>query len=614
METTRRSLFAAAGAAAVASAAAGPAVAQAGRAAPDAVQTAANTVSATRAAVPGPNGVISAGHPLAASAGLQMMLKGGSAADAAVAAMAALNVCEPWASSAAGNGFGIVRDPKSGEVRSLNFAGAAPALLDATAVTKDDLDWGPKAACTPGAFGGWIELLRKCGRLSLAETLAPAIGLARDGHAVDPSIAQFIARAAPRLSLYETTRAVYLPGGAAPRPYDLVRNVPLAKTFEKLAAAEAKALKGGASRDQALLAAHAEFYSGSVGYEIGRFHQKAGGWLRAADLKAYRATWSAPVSTTYRGYAVHSSPTTSRGGLEMCLQLNLLERFDLAGVKPGGAQAVHLMAEAIKAAKAEIYPYVADPAFFPTPTDILLSKPFAADRAALISLSKAAAFAGPTDLRRYSASAPVPVLPAPDREKASSPGDTTSLSVVDRDGLVVCCTTTLGGGFGTGVVAGDTGLLLNNGMRHGSTSPYPGTANFVRPGQIPILNNSPTLVTKDGRFEIVLGSPGGETIGQTQFQVLVNVLDFGMEVQPAIEAPRFTLDAEPNFYMPGAEVSMMLESRFDAGVVQALAGMGHTVRTVGPYAAGSIQAVKATGWGGKVGGADPRRTAAAAGY
>ncbi len=613
MKTTRRGLFAAAGAAGAALAA-GPALAQAGRAAPDAVQTASTSVAATRAAVPGPNGVISAGHPLAASAGLQMMLKGGSAADAAVAALAALNVCEPWASSAAGNGFGIVRDPKTGEVRSLNYAGAAPALLESAKVTKEDLDWGPKAACTPGAFGGWIELLRKYGRLSLAETLAPAIALARDGHAVDPSIAQFISRAASRLALYETSKAIYLPGGAAPKAFDLFRNEPLAKTFEKLAAVEAKALKGGASRDEALLAANAEFYTGSIGYEIGRFHQKAGGYLRAADLKAYRATWSEPVSTTYRGYAVYSSPTTSRGGLEMCLQLNLLERFELAGLKQGGAQVVHLMAEAIKAAKAEIYPYVADPKFFPTPTDILLSKAFAADRAGLIDPARAAVFAAPTDLRRYSASAPVPVMPKPDMKMASSPGDTTSLSVVDKDGLVVCCTPTLGGGFGTGVVAGSTGLLLNNGMRHGSTSPYPGTANFVRPGQIPILNNSPTLVTKDGRFEIVLGSPGGETIGQTQFQVLVNVLDFGMEVQPAIEAPRFTLDAEPNFYMPGAEVSMMLESRFDPAVVQALAGLGHKVRSVGPYAAGSIQSVKATSWGGKVGGADPRRTAAAAGY
>ncbi len=591
------------------------ALAQVGQAAPDAPRTAAQSVRATRVEVPGPNGVVTAGHPLAASAGLQMLIKGGSAADAAVAAMAVLNVVEPWASSAAGNGFATVYTPANGAVRSLNFAGAAPKLLDGDTVDPKDLDWGPKAACTPGAFGGWIELLRSLGRLSLSEVIAPAIAYARDGHALDVSISTTISRAATRLGQYATTREVFLPGGSAPAPRSRFRNPGLARTFETLAAAEAEALKSGASRGDALQAAYDVFYTGSIAREFDGFYRKAGGFLRLADLAAYKPEWRETVSTAYRGASVHSTPTTSRGGLEVCLQLNLIERFNLSSLQQGSGAHLHLAAEAIKAAKAEIYPYVADPAFAPTPVAGLLSKEFAAQRAARIDAAKAALFEGPTDLRPFQADAPAPPpAPTPLKDDGARFSDTTSLSAIDRDGNVVAVTVTLGGGFGTGVVAGNTGLLFNNGMRIGSTSPYRGTANFVGGGKIPILNNSPTLVMRGGRFEMCLGSPGGETIGQTQFQVLLNVLDFGMGLQEAIEAPRLALDAAPNFYMPGAKVQVQLESRAQPDALAQLRAAGHDVRSVGPYAIGSIQAIRATDWGGWVGAADPRRMAAATGW
>lgn len=606
----RRDLIVAGGAAL----AAGSAWGQVGQAAPDAPRTGAASVKATRVEVPGPNGVVTAGHPLAASAGLQMLMKGGTAADAAVACMAVLNVVEPWASSAAGNGFATVFTPSNGKVRSLNFTGAAPKRLSPDQVKPEELDWGRKAATTPGAFGGWIELA-KMGRLKLADLLAPAIALARDGHALDGSIATTIARASKKLALYKTTRDLFLPGGSAPAPRARFRNPDLANTFDTLVAAEAAVLKSGGSREAALNAAYAAFYTGPIGREIARFHLKSGGFLREDDLAAYKPVWTDTVTTDYRGAAVYSSPLTSRGGLEVCLQLNLIERFDMAALKPGTAPSLHLMAEAIKAAKAEIYPYAADPAFAPTPVKGLLSKDFARQRSAAIDPMRVAAFPGPSDFRPFQADAPQPPpAPKPLPDDGSRFSDTTSMTIVDRDGTVVVVTVTLGGGFGTGLVAGSTGLLLNNGMRIGSTSPYPGTANYVGGGKIPLLNNSPTIVLRGGKFELALGSPGGETIGQTEFQVLVNVLDFGMPLQEAIEAPRFSLDAAPNFYMPGAAITLQAESRFAGAAVDGLKALGHKVQTVGPYSIGSIQGARATDWGGWTAGADPRRMAAAAGW
>lgn len=589
--------------------------AQVGDLAPDAPGIAPETLRATRIAVPGRNGVVAAGHPLASGAGLRMLLAGGHAGDAAVAAMAVLNVVEPWASSAAGNGFATVYDPSAGKPVSLHFAGAAPRALDPDEVSPDDLARGPKAAVTPGAFGGWIELLKKQGRLSLKDVLAPAISYARDGHAIDPSIVGFIGMVQGTISKYPTTRDIFLPGGKPPTDHQLFKNEPLARTFETLVKAEQDALRGGASRERALSAAYDEFYSGSIGREIAGFHRKAGGYLRLSDLKSYRPTWQDAASTSYRGYNVYSTPPTSRGGLEVCLQLNLLEAFEVSSLAFGSAGLVHLEAEAIKAAKSEIYPYVADPAFSGTPVSALLSKEFAAARAARISSGRASAFGAPTDLRPFDPKAPPPPeLPKPKSGDDGREGDTTSLSIVDSRGVVVVVTPTLGGGFGTNVVAGSTGLLLNNGLRIGSTSPYPGTANYVGPGKTPILNNSPTIVMKDGQFYCGLGSPGGETIGQTEFQVLVNLLDYEMNFQEAVEAPRFSVQPRPNFYLPGAQMKLQIEKRYPPTVLEALQSMGHTVEPVGTYAIGSMQGVQAIGDAGWLGAADPRRMAAAAAF
>ena len=194
------------------------------------------------------------------------------------------------------------------------------------------------------------------------------------------------------------------------------------------------------------------------------------------------------------------------------------------------------------------------------------------------------------------------------------PGDTTNISITDSEGNAVGVTTTLGGGFGTCLVMGETGMLCNNGLRSGSTAPYRDHPNFVKGGRIPLLGNCPSIVLDKGVFKMVFGTPGGETIGQTQFQHLINVIDRGMPVQAAIEAPRIALDPDPGFYTPGAAITVQLESRFPPETIAGLRAMGHTVTSVGPYSIGSIQAVLQTQYGTRTAGSDPRRMGYAVGY
>jgi gamma-glutamyltranspeptidase/glutathione hydrolase len=536
-----------------------------------------------------------------------MLMQGGTAADAAVAAMAVINVVEPWSNSAAGNGFATCLDRKSGKITSLAFTGAAPKLLDDKA-SSAELTNGPKAVVTPGAFGGWIELLRKMGRLSLATVLEPAIGYARDGHPLDQAIAGNIRRQQAQLAKYPTTAAIFLPGGQPPPPRGMFRNVPLSRTFQSLADAETAALKGGADRDRALQVAYDYFYSGPIAQEMTRFSEATGGWLRMEDMKAYRPKWLDPITTNYRGIDIFCSPVTSRTGLEMCEQLNLIEGFDLPNTPVNSAQALHLIAESIKVTKADVYRYCADPAFSQTPTATLISKEFAAQRRKLINPNQAITFPTGADIGGAK-----PIRRSMLVEKSVA-GDTTSLSVVDSEGNAVAVTTTIGGGFGTCVVMGETGLLCNNGLRSGSTAPYRDHPNFVHPGRIPLLGNCPVILLDKGQFRMVFGTPGGETIGQTQFQIVLNIIDRGMGIQQAIEAPRLAVDADPGFYTPGAACTVDVESRMPAESIAGLQAMGHKVETVGPWAIGSIQGILANATGTRMAGGDPRRQGYAVGY
>jgi gamma-glutamyltranspeptidase / glutathione hydrolase len=456
--------------------------------------------------------------------------------------------------------------------------------------------------------------------MTLADVFASAIDYAEHGYPIDPSLAVAIARAKTRLGEFPTTAKVFLPGGRAPEPSELFKNPGLAATLKKAVEAEQTARKQGKSRADAIQAAFDRFYKGDIAQEFDRFFKENHGAMTAADLAAYQPSWAEPLHISYRGFDVYSNPATSRGGFELEMALNLVEGYDLSKIGRNNPEALHLLIEAIKVSKADIYRYVADPKFTKIPVSGLLSKSYAESRRKLIDEKKAIAYPSWGNPSQFDAAETAmlqrPKGPAfPDNYETER--DTTSFSIVDQFGNAVACTPTLGGGFGAGVVVGNTGLLLNNGIRLGSTSPYPDNVNYVRGGQIPLLNNSPTIVLKGGKLFMVYGTPGGETIGQTEFQMLVNVIDFHLPVQQAVEAPRFELAARPNFYKPGSEITINMENRVPPATVKALEAMGHHINVTTDFTAGvgGMQAIVIDPEKGTMtAGADPRRTGYAVGW
>jgi len=580
-------------------------------------------LTAHRPSVPGIHGLVTAGHPLAAMAGLQILMKGGNAIDAAVAVGAALNMMEPQMNGIGGNCFMTVYDKKSGHVYSLAMAGATPKAMKAADMTPATLEWGMTAGIVPGNLGGYVTALERFGTMSLADVFASGIDYAEHGYPIDPSLAAAISRARKNLEAFPTTAKVFLPDGRAPEPGELFRNPDLAATLRKVVEAEQSALKQKKTRAQALEAAFDRFYKGDIAQEFVRFFKENHGVMTAADLAAYRPEWQQPVHVTYRGFDVYSNPATSRGGIELAMQLNLVEGFDLARLGANSPEALHVLIEAIKVAKADVYRYVADPQFTQVPMAGLLSKSYAESRRKLIEPRKSMVYPAAGEPGRF-AGAATGAAAAPRRpdgpwfdDNYETERDTTSFSIIDQFGNAVACTPTLGGGFGAGVVVGNTGLLLNNGDRLVSSSPYPDNVNYVRGGQIPLLNNSPTIVLKDGKVAMVFGTPGGETIGQTEFQMLVNVIDFHMPVQQAVENPRFVLDAKPNFYKPGSEITVTIERRVPPAALKALEEWGHKVAPTTDFtaAAGGMQAIVVDlAKGTMLAGADPRRTGYAVGW
>ena len=572
---------------------------------------------AHRPEVPGVQGLVTGGHPLASMAGARILLQGGNAVDATVAMGAVLNVVKPGSSGAGGNGFFTIYDRETDRVYSLNATGAAPLALEPETLTSDDLVRGMKAGIVPGTFGGWIVMLQRFGTMSLAEVLEPAIHYAEEGHPIDPLVARSIENLQEIFEAFPTSRDQFLPEGRAPRPWETFRMPDLARTFQNVVEAEQEALARGSSRTEGLRAAYDRFYRGDIAEEIDRFHREQGGLITLEDLDRYEPIWAEPVHTTYRGYDVYSSPSTSRGGYEVVMGLNLLEGYDLRSMGRYSAQTLHLIAEAIKVSKADIYRYIADPAFTDIPVSGLTSKDFASERRQLIDEGRAVPFP--------SYGTPGEVADD-DRAQTWDPeqlqfsertqdGSTDSYSVVDRWGNVVGATPTHGSGYGSAVVVGNTGLTFNNGMRVGSAAPYPDHINYPEPGKIPILNNAPTMVFRDGEFVTVFGTPGGEAIGQAQLQVAVNLLEFGMTMQESIEAPRLSLAADPNFYRTGAEITLRLENRITPEVVGRLRSMGHQVELIDGLAGGNMQGVlKNPSTGALTAGGDPRNLGYAIGF
>jgi len=514
---------------------------------------------------------------------------------------------------------------KTGEVVSLQMTGAAPSAATPDRFkSKRDQEAGYLAGVVPGNFGGWAYLLEKYGTMALSDVLAAAIEYADQGFPVDSYLAETLGDSRSNLEIFPTTADVFVPNGALPKVGARLVQRDLAATFRRILAVEAGARKAGKTRGEALMAAYDFFYKGELAQEFVAFYKENDGLFTLKDFADYQPVWTRPIRTTYKEYEVYSNGPTSRGGIQTLMNLNLLESYDLKAMGLNSAEYIHLLAESIKLVNADVYRYVADPKIASVPVDGLLSKAYAAERRKLIKLDQASPY---TPAGNPSA----PATPGtaggaaelatawPDTSAASYQDDpnTTHFDIIDPAGNAVACTPTIGT-FGTKVVVGRTGIIFHNATRYGSFSPYKDDVNFIGGGKTPLINNSPLIALKNGKLFMVWGTPGGEGIGQTQMQAFLNVVEFGMGIQEAIEATRIELRAKPDFYKPGAEVSIGFESRLPEAIRQALQAKGNRLRVEPePFAQvfGGMQGILVNqALRTLTGGADPRRGGCALGY
>jgi gamma-glutamyltranspeptidase/glutathione hydrolase len=483
----------------------------------------ASNPHATRSVVMARRGVIATSQPLASAAGLAVLESGGNAIDAAVTAAAVLAVVEPTMNGIGGDLFAIVYNGKTKALQGLNSSGRAGRLATPEAFAarglKEVPDRGPLAVTVPGVVDGWNELLKRHGTMTLASALAPAIGYARDGFAVSEIIAQQWQDVEAILAKDPAAAGVFLPGGHAPRMGQVFKNPQLAVTLDVIARE---------GRDA--------FYRGSIGRAIAADLERRGGLVTAEDLAAHTADWVAPISTSYRGYDVFEMPPNTQGiiALEM---LNILEGYDLKALGHNSAAYLHLLVEAKRIAFADRGAYLADPAAVPAAVlRMLLSKEYAATRRREIDPAHAAADYTPgvvatpgaadSDVPRYD-----------NFRDGRDRGDTIYLTAADDQGNTISLIQSLYESFGAGIVAGDTGIVLHD--RGAGFRLDAGHPDRVAPGKRPMHTLVPAMVMRNGRPWLSFGVMGGDMQPQGHVQVLANIIDFGMNVQEAGEAPRF---------------------------------------------------------------------------
>ena len=513
-------------------------------------------------------GVVSAENPLAAQAGASVLAHGGNAVDAAVATNAVMGVVEPMMNGIGGDLFAIVYDAKTGKIYGLNASGWAPAALSIEFLRSKGLakmpQEGIQSVTVPGAVDGWSKLLARFGTKKFPELLAPAIYYAQDGFPVPEWDAAYWADSVELLQQDKNAAATYLPHGHPPRMGEIFRNPDLARSLESLAS-------GG--RDA--------YYKGASANKIVELSTRLGGPMTLQDFADYSSEWVEPISTTYRGWTVYEIPPNGQGiaALEM---LNIMERFSLAHFGPDSTDALHAMIEAKKLAYADMYRYVADPKFSEVPVQGMLSKEYAAQRARLVDMSKANC----------------DVLPG--EPQLATSGDTTYLTVTDSDGNMVSLIQSNYSGFGSGLVADGTGFALQN--RGGLFSLDPHSPNKLAGHKRPLHTIIPGFMT-NGQERIAFGIMGGFNQAQAHAQFVSNVVDFGMNIQEALEAARFR-----KVTFAGCDVD--LEDRIPIAVRDGLTQRGHKINLHGAYSAtmGGGQAVQRDlSTGVNYGASDPRK-------
>ena len=546
---------------------------------------------AYRPTVAGRRGMVASGHPLASLAGISTLQRGGTAFDAAVAVAAALGVVEPHNSGAGGDGFIMIFEAATGRIRVLNATGPAPARANPEAYLADGIPMrGIRSTSVPGIVSGWLQLHSDYGKLPRGDVFAPAIELADGGFPVSAKLVEAMS-AVPSLAEYPSSRAIFTRDGAPLRTGDILVQAYLAKSLATIAQ------DGEAA------------YRGFLADAVGATSLQYGGLIDAADVAEFRATWQDPISVEYRGYNVFEAPPNSSGHV-LLQMLNLIESSDIAAFGPNSLDSIHLMVEAKRLAFADREAFLADPSFVDVPIVGLLSKSYAAERRAQISPGRAAASVEAGD--------PWPYRRAgrrlrTERERRS---DTTCFAVVDRWGNAVCQLQSIQSGFGSGLVAPGTGILLNNRMTYWHLDPD--HVDCLVPGKRVRHTMNPVMVTRNGQLILVCGTPGADTQVQTNLQVITHVLDHGYSVVEAVEAPRWRHvenSTESTIPRTGAD-ELLLEGRFLPSTVEGLRKRGHPVRTIGEWeATGSevmIQIDPTTG--AKFGAGDCRRDAYAIGW
>jgi gamma-glutamyltranspeptidase / glutathione hydrolase len=487
------------------------------------------TFHSRRAPTYAPHGLVASSQPLVAQVGLQILKEGGNAVDAAIAMAAMSNITEPMMNGLGGDAFVMIF--WQGKLHGLNASGRAGQAMMADVLRKAGWKHMPQAGwgsvSVPGALDGYLALHERFGSKKFADLVEPAAGYAEEGIAVSQKAAQFWRWGSSKLRLSKESMNEYLPGGQPPKAGEIFRQPNLARTWRQL---------GKHGRDP--------FYEGDLARKIVAASDAGGGYLTASDLASQNCEWVEPISADYRGYRVMEIPPNGQG-IIVLLALRILAGFNIAALSRTDPKLVeHLILESLKFSFADAERYVGDPGFHEVEVEALLSEEFIASRRELIQLDKA--LAAPTAGSLY--------------------GDTTFFTIVDKDRNAVSFITSLSDMFGSGMVAGDTGILLHN--RAAEFSLEPGHPNEVCPGKRPRHSILPAMVFEGGNLRLTLGCVGANMQPQGQVQILLNLLDRGMNLQEAVDAPRVRA-------LGGLRVSV--EQTFASELIERLASMGHQI-------------------------------------
>jgi gamma-glutamyltranspeptidase / glutathione hydrolase len=534
---------------------------------------------ASRSEVIARNGMAATSHPLATQAALDILKRGGNAIDAAIAADAVLGVVEPTGAGIGGDIFAIIWSADKEKLYGLNGSGRSPRSLKLEYFKDNGYEfipsYGPLPVSVPGCVDGWFEMNEMFGRMAMRDILQPAISYARDGFPVTEVIAYTLAKNVELLKDYPNIKEVYMPRGKTPSKGEIFKNPLLAATLERI-------VRGGRN----------EFYRGSIARDIDIFMKKQGGFLSYDDLSRHHSEWVEPVSTSYRGYEIWELPPNGQG-IAVLQMLNILEGFDISSMGFGSAQYIHVFTEAKKLAFEDRARYYADPVFSSTPVAQLISKKYAAQRRKLINPDKAARIydSGKTD-----------------------PANTVYLTVADRFGNMVSLIQSNYRGMGSGMCPTGLGFVLQD--RGEMFSLSEGHNNMYAPGKRPFHTIIPGFITKNKSPWVSFGVMGGDMQPQGQVQIVINLIDFRMNLQEAGDAPRIHHigSSEPTGQLMTDGGTILLENGFSWDVIQKLLNLGHKVQwDLGGY--GGYQAIM---WDAKnkvwFGASESRKDGQAAGY